>query len=136
MEQNINISLITKQVTNNRKKMNNANEDNNDKTQTNIALYDFFSANQIKISEILTKIPYCKNYYDTFVDYDFIDIGRIGEKVIENVDLDLKYIVFNYNDEKRIGFRDFLFNLSFGNKKFIFNILRVLFNAKPFNYNY
>ena len=120
MEQNINISLITNQVTNNRKKNNNADEDNNDKTQTNIALYDFFSANQIKISEILTKIPYCNNYYDTFVDYDFIDISRIGEKVIENVDLDLKYIVFNYNDEKRIGFRDFLFNLSFGNKKFIF----------------
>ena len=123
MEQNINISLITNQVTNNRKKMNNANEDNNDKTQTNIALYDFFSANQIKISEILTKIPYYNNYYDIFVDYDFIDISRIGEKVIENVDLDLNYIVFNYNDEKRIGFRNFLFNLSFGNKKFIFNIL-------------
>ena len=115
MEQNINISLITNQVTNNRKKMN-IDEDNNDKNQTNIALYDFFSANQIKIREILTKIPYCNNYYDTFLDYDFIDISRIGEKVIENVDLDLKYIVFNYNDEKRIGFRDFLFNLSFRNK--------------------
>ena len=128
MEQNINISLITNQVTNNRKKMNNTDEDNNDNNQTNIALYDFFSANQIKISEMLTKIPYCKNYYDTFVDYDFIDIGRIGEKVIENVDLDLKYIVFNYNDEKRIGFRNFLFNLSFGNKKFIFNILNTYTN--------
>ena len=128
MDKNINISLITNQMTNNRKKINNI-DDNNEKNQTNIALYDFFSMNQIKISEILTKIPYYSNYYDIFVDYDFIDIGKIGEKVIENVDSDLKYIVFNYNDEKRFGFRDFLFNLSYynnnnnNNKQFIFNIL-------------
>ena len=128
MDHNINISLITNQITNNRKKMNNNHEDNNEKNQTNIASYDFFSMNQIKISEILTKIPYYSNYYDIFVDYDFVDIGRIGEKIIENVGLDLKYIVFNYNDEKRIGFRDFLFNLSFGNKKFIFSILNTYTN--------
>ena len=128
MEQNINISLITNQLINNRKKNNNIDEDNNDKTQTNIVLYDFFSMNQIKISEILMKIPYYKNYYDIFIDYDFIDISKIGEKVIEDVDSDLKYILFNYNYEKRIGFRDFLFNLSFGNKKFIFNILNTYTN--------
>ena len=128
MDHNINISLITNQITNNRKKINNIDEYNNEKNQTNIACYDFFSMNQIKISEILTKIPYYSNYYDIFVDYDFVDIGRIGEKIIENVGLDLKYIVFNYNDEKRIGFRDFLFNLSFGNKKFIFSILNTYTN--------
>ena len=119
MDKNINISLITNQMTNNRKKINNI-DDNNEKNQTNIALYDFFSMNQIKISEILTKIPYYRNYYDIFVDYDFIDIGKIGEKVIENVNSDLKYIVFNYNDEKRFGFRDFLFNLSYYNLYSIF----------------
>ncbi len=84
MDHNINISLITNQITNNRKKMNNNHEDNNEKNQTNIASYDFFSMNQIKISEILTKIPYYSNYYDIFVDYDFVDIGRIGEKIIED----------------------------------------------------
>ena len=128
MDHTINISLITNQITNNRKKINNIDEYNNEKNQTNIACYDFFSMNQIKISEILTKIPYYSNYYDIFVDYDFVDIGRIGEKIIENVGLDLKYIVFNYNDEKRIGFRNFLFNLSFGNKKFIFSILNTYTN--------
>ena len=128
MDHNINISLITNQITNNRKKINNIDEYNNEKNQTNIACYDFFSMNQIKISEILTKIPYFSNYYDIFVNYDFVDIGRIGEKIIENVGLDLKYIVFNYNDEKRIGFLDFLFNLSFGNKKFIFSILNTYTN--------
>ena len=131
MDQSINISLINEQITNNRRKVSNIDYDN--ENQTKITVYDFFSINEIKICEILTKIPYFSNYYDIFVDYDFIDIGKIGEKVIENVDLDTKYkgekyIVFNYNDEKRIGFRNFLFNLSHynnnnNNKQFIFNIL-------------
>jgi hypothetical protein len=126
MDQSINISLINDQITNNRRKVTNI--DDYYETQTKITVYDFFSINEIKIGEILTKIPYYINYYDIFVDYDFLDIGKIGEKVIENVDLDTKYkgekyIVFNYNDEKRIGFREFLFNLSFGKKQFIFNIL-------------
>jgi hypothetical protein len=125
MEQSINISLINDQITNNRGKLN--TDDNDDKTQTKISYYDFFSINEIKICEIIEKIPYYRNYYDVFVDYDFIDIGKIGEKIIENVDLDLKhkdkkYIVFNYNDEKRIGFRSFLFNFQ-NSKKFVFNIL-------------
>ncbi len=126
MDQSINISLINNQITNNRKKVNNIDQDH--ENQTKITVYDFFSINEIKISELLTKIPYYRNYYDIFVDYDFIDISKIGEKIIENVDLDTKYkdnkyIVFNYNNEKRIGFRNFLFNVSFGKKQFIFNIL-------------
>jgi hypothetical protein len=130
MDQNINISLITKQISNRRKKVNKKDDDCEDdhENQSKIVLYDFFSRNEIKISEIISKISYYRNYYDVFVDNDFIDISKIGEKIIENVDLDTKYIVFNYNDEKRIGFRDFLFNLSDSKnnsniKKFIFNIL-------------
>ena len=126
MNQSINISLITNQITNNRKKINNI--DDYCETQTKITVYDFFAINEIKIREILSEIPYYSNYYDVFVDYDFVDISKIGEKIIENVDLDTKYnrekyIVFNYNHEKRIRFRDFLFNLSFGKKQFVFNIL-------------
>ena len=135
MNKNINISLINNQIENIRIKNHKYNDnDDNPDNKTKIISYDFFSINNIKISEILAKIPYYRNYYDIFVDYDFIDIGKIGEKIIENVDLDTKYkdnkyIVFNYNDEKRIGFRDFLFNFPNNrdninnNKKFIFNIL-------------
>lgn len=127
MNKSINIGLIINQITNNRIKVN-----NNDENQTKIVVYDFFSINEIKISEIIEEIPYYRNYYDIFTDYDFIDIGKIGEKIIENVDLDAKnkdkkYVVFNYNDEKRIGFNDFLFKLpnnnNNNNKEFIFNIL-------------
>ena len=128
MNKSINIGLISNQITNNRRKVNNT--DDNDEDQTKIIVYDFFSINEIKIGEIIEEIPYYKNYYDIITDYDFIDIGKIGEKIIENVDLDSKnkdkkYVVFNYNDEKRIGFSDFLFKLpnNTNNKQFVFNIL-------------
>ena len=128
MNKSINIGLISNQITNNRRKVNNI--DDNDENQTKITVYDFFSINEIKIGEIIEEIPYYRNYYDIITDYDFIDIGKIGEKIIENVDLDSKnkdkkYVVFNYNDEKRIGFSDFLFKLpnNTNNKQFVFNIL-------------
>ena len=128
MNKSINIGLINNQIINNRRKVNNT--DDNDENQTKITVYDFFSINEIKIGEIIEEIPYYRNYYDILTDYDFIDIGKIGEKIIENVDLDSKnkdkkYVVFNYNDEKRIGFSDFLFKLpnNTNNKQFVFNIL-------------
>ena len=128
MNKSINIGLISNQITNNRRKVNNT--DDNDEDQTKITVYDFFSINEIKIGEIIEDIPYYRNYYDILTDYDFIDIGKIGEKIIEIVDLDSKnkdkkYVVFNYNDEKRIGFSDFLFKLpnNTNNKQFVFNIL-------------
>ena len=128
MNKSINIGLISNQIINNRRKVNNT--DDNDEDQTKITVYDFFSINEIKIGEIIEEIPYYRNYYDIITDYDFIDIGKIGEKIIENVDLDSKnkdkkYVVFNYNDEKRIGFNDFLFKLpnNTNNKQFVFNIL-------------
>jgi hypothetical protein len=125
MNKSINIGLINNQIINNRRKVSNINDD--DENQTKITVYDFFSINEIKIGEIIEEIPYYRNYYDILTDYDFIDIGKIGEKIIENVDLDsknkdTKYVVFNYNDEKRIGFSDFLFKLP-NNKQFVFNIL-------------
>ena len=89
MDHNINISLITNQITNNRKKINNIDEYNNEKNQTNIACYDFFSMNQIKISEILTKIPYYSNYYDIFVDYD---------KMYYNIMTICTYTLVRYHD--------------------------------------
>jgi len=135
MNKSINIGLINNQIINNRRKVNNIDDD--DENQTKITVYDFFSINEIKIGEIIEEIPYYRNYYDVLTDYDFIDIGKIGEKIIENVDLDsknknTKYVIFNYNDEKRIGFRDFLFNFTnnknnknnnINNKQFVFNIL-------------
>ena len=118
-DKSINITLINDQLTNNKKKY-----DNNEANQTKIVSYDFFSMNEINISKIIIdKIPYNKNNYDMLIDYNFIDISEISEKVIENVDLDsdTKYIICSYA-EKRIGFSNFLFNFP-DIKQFISNIL-------------
>ena len=64
--------------------MNDSNNiDDNDENHTKITVYDFFSINEIKIGEIIEEIPYYRNYYDILTDYDFIDIGKIGEKIIK-----------------------------------------------------
>jgi hypothetical protein len=58
------------------------------------------------------------------IDYDFIDISKIDEKIVENMDLmeNKKYIICHYNNEKRISFHDFLFNMC-DIKEFMLNIL-------------
>ena len=43
MNQNINIGLITKQISNNKRKINKKQDDSDDENQTKIAVYDFFS---------------------------------------------------------------------------------------------
>ena len=97
----------------------------------------------INEEKALINIKDYRNYYDILTDYDFIDIGKIGEKIIENVDLDSKnkdkkYVVFNYNDEKRIGFSDFLFKSpnNNNNKQFVFNILKKKFIIKSAKYQF
>ena len=58
MNKNINISLINNQIENIRIKNHKYNDnDDNPDNKTKIISYDFFSINNIKISEILAKIP-------------------------------------------------------------------------------
>ena len=51
MNQNINIGLITKQISNNKRKINKKKDDSDDENQTKIAVYDFFSKNEININK-------------------------------------------------------------------------------------
>jgi hypothetical protein len=71
------------------------------------------SVNEINISKKIKNIPYNAIYFDIMIDYDFIDISKIDENLIENIDLNenKKYIIFNYNNEIQVDFQDFLFNL-------------------------
>jgi hypothetical protein len=108
MTTNIDVTLINNQMIN-KKKNYNKNLENEPK----IVLYDFFSVNEINISKKIKNIPYNANYFDIMIDYDFIDISKIDENLIENIDLNenKKYIIFNYNNEIQVDFQDFLFNL-------------------------
>ena len=114
MSKNIDVSLINSQLINRKNEHDKKNKhDKNDKNESKILLYDFFSINEINISKKIKTIPYNANYFDIITDYDFIDISKIDENLIENIDLNenKKYIIFHYNNEKRVNFQDFLFNL-------------------------
>jgi len=104
----IDVTLINKQLINKKK-----DYDKNIENESKILSYDFFSINEINISKKIKRIPYNANYFDIITDYNFIDISKIDENLIENIDLmeDKKYIFFHYNNEKRIDFQDFLFSL-------------------------
>jgi hypothetical protein len=99
----------------------------NSKNKTKICLYNFFSINESNICDKIRNLPYYFNYYRILIDYDFIQIGQLGEKVLEKLEnihiTDEKVLLFQYkNDDKCIKFNDFLFNLSTP-KSFIFHVL-------------
>ena len=125
MNINIDISLLNNYFTNKTKKPEKAEKvEKKEKTQSKILAYNFFSINEINIGNIINKIPYKSNYYDIIINYDFIDIGKIGKNMIENVQLNnnKQYIISHYNNEKYIDFQDFLFNNP-DKKQFLLNIL-------------
>lgn len=127
MSISIDITLINNQLLNKKKKNEDCDDYNNDDddNESKIVPYDFFSINEININSIINTIPYWSNYYDIILDYDFIDISKIGEKIIENVDLNdnnIKYLICHYSNKKYVDFQDFLFNIP-DIKQFIFNIL-------------
>jgi hypothetical protein len=119
MGSTIDVSLINKQLIQKRHESN-----NNDDNLTKIVPYHFFTINEININSKINKIPYYSNHYNVIIDYDFIDISKIDEKIVENMDLmeNKKYIICHYNNEKRISFHDFLFNMC-DIKEFMLNIL-------------
>jgi hypothetical protein len=122
MKTNIDISLLNRYFTNKTNKSERS--DKKEKTQSKIVPYNFFSINEINVVNIINKIPYNSNYYDIMINYDFIDIGKIGKNMIENVRLNnnKQYIITHYNNQKYIDFEDFLFNNQ-DKKQFLFNIL-------------
>jgi hypothetical protein len=122
MTTNIDVSLINSQLINKKKEYDKNIKHN--ESESKILLYDFFSVNEINISKKIKNIPYNANYFDIMLNYNLIDISKIDENLIENIDLneDKKYILFYYNNEKCVDFQDFLFNLS-NIKHFISSLL-------------
>ena len=115
MNTNIEVSLINRQII--RKNYKDTREK---RKRTRISLYDFFSINEIKVCKKILQIPYYINYFDTMCDFDFIKV--VGELKGINIDIDIdkidfntkngeKYILCQYNDEKKVTLNEYLFNL-------------------------
>jgi hypothetical protein len=118
MNTNIDVSLINRQIS--RKPY----IDNKEQQKNRIYLYDFFSLNEIKVCKKILKIPYYGNYFDIMYDFDFIKVGEIKGRNIDNIDFintknDEKYILCQYKNEKTIFLNDYLFNLT--NPKLFFS---------------
>lgn len=126
MDMDIDIELIEKQILFFSKSDNNAN---NNKSISKICNYDFFSINEVKISEKIKKIPYYHNDYSIVERCNFIKVGEMSERsrqLLKTVDSDTnnnkKYLLIEYNQENCIKFTDFLFSFNTV-KSFFFHVL-------------
>ena len=123
MKTNIDISLIkTQKYEKNIKNEEIKNEEikNEDITKKTgkkrIKIYNFFSINESKICNKISKIPNYFNYYNVVIKNSFIKVGEMNERVLEQLNIintknNDKYLLFEYNSNKNIDFEDFLYNL-------------------------
>jgi hypothetical protein len=117
----ININLLDIQLREEKKK-----NINNNKNTLKMCSYNFFSVNEIEICEIIKEIPYYQKNFNIIEKCDFMKIGKINEKFIEpfnlSDDINKKYVLIQFSDEKLINFKDFIF-IPKTPKCFIFYVL-------------
>jgi len=109
MNLNIELDTIHRQFQNNKK--------NNDKTHDNsrFCVHNFFSINEINISEKIREIPYFSCQYCGIVeDCEFIQIAQLGERMLEKIDSKIidrekKHVLLQYSNIAHTPFSDFLF---------------------------
>ena len=140
----INVELINKNILMKSKKYNNE-DTNNDKYNKTIKIYDFFSINEINITNKIIQINNYKNKFDVLNNYIFIKVKKNNKEIINQLNqlnkidnqldnqlnnqldntinkTDNKYILITYNNFQYLYFDDFLFNLA-SPKLFILHIL-------------
>jgi hypothetical protein len=137
MDTNIEISNINKHFYTNKtiNQMKSNNEDSDDseelyedngtsKYNKKLISYDFFSINEINISNEIKKIPYYSRNYSIVETHDFVNISKLSEDFIEKMDIskDIRYLIFNYKKGNFERFNDYL--LKFTDPKiFILNTI-------------
>ena len=119
----INIELINKQFCKKKSQPQQCNQPENNKMK----IQDFFSINEINITDKIKKIKNYTIYYDVLNTHKIINIGKINESNEKILDIvtpknNERYILLTYNDIKYLSFNDFLFNLPTP-KIFILHIL-------------
>lgn len=112
MDTNIEITNINKHIVLSHSK-NDPKNNMNKRYNTKIVNYDFYSINEVKMSEKIKKLPYYSNHYIIVEDYEFVNIGQLNDKFIEKLALttENKYLLFTYKNDILVDFNDFLFAL-------------------------
>lgn len=91
-----------------------------------IFLYDFYCINNILISMKIKQLPYYITSYHVFNDYNFIKIGKMDEKRLENYKVidNNRHVMITYNNKEFSPFDDYITNVRTP-KEFIKNILDI-----------
>lgn len=138
----IDIELLEKQTQTFSKLNNNKKTQNNANNVSKICNYDFFSINEVKISEKIKEIPYYYNDCSIVEKCNYIKVGEMSEKSRQLLKIsgipdnnsnnpnnpnnpnnnNKKYLLLQYNREKSIKFNEFLFSFNTP-KPFIFHVL-------------
>lgn len=124
MDLSIEINQLVKNLSN---KKCNQKSSNLPKLKTKICLNNFFSINELIIYDKIQVIPYYLNYFKILIDYNFVEVMQLGEKILEKIDIirknDEKIILLKYEDNTDwITFNDFLITL-YTPKLLIFHVL-------------
>ena len=120
---------ILKRKSNNNKNNNNNNNNSNKNSNNNknqIKIYDFFSINELNISEKIKEIPYYSTRYNIIETWDFVKITHIGDNGPEKIDISMpkerKHILLQYRSEKWTDYTTVLFSFKTP-KTFLFHVL-------------
>ena len=107
-------------------KNNNSNleEEREDKFKTRITKYEFYSVNEVQISDKIKVLPYYFTKYNVINNYEFINISQLNDKYIEKINLNdnIRYLNLNYKNAVFTDFNTFLFNFK-TIKLFVFAII-------------
>lgn len=139
MDTNIEISNIDKNFYTNKiineTNANNEEDEENEhykgisKYNTKLISYDFFSINEINISNEIQKIPYYHRNFYVFDIYDFINISNLSEDFIEKMEIsqDIRYLIFKYKKGNFDTFNDNLLKFT-EPRLFISNVIETFSN--------
>ena len=86
---------------------------------------NFYSVNELNISNKIKQIPCYYKYYLIIEEYENINIRQLNDKMIEklNTKVDEKYLLYKYNNKQVIDFNDFLLDFT-SPKLFILHIIQ------------
>jgi hypothetical protein len=77
---------------------------------------DFFFQNELKIVDIVKKIPYCSIWFDIIHKHTLLKVGEMDERVFVQHEINMSreiptYILCEYPTDQRIRFWEFMMNL-------------------------
>lgn len=82
----------------------------NKKYKNKMVNQNFYSVNELTISNRIKKKPYYYKYYLIIEEYENVNIYQINRKMIEkqNSRFDKRYLVYKYTNKQMLDFNDFL----------------------------